>query len=313
MSSRRCRTTNSEMGSVMRFLLFFLAFSVLVCSTPSSAYERLQPVSQGLSAPTAVAVDSSARLYVVESSRNRLAAMDRDGTLLSQFAGLDKPISVAVDGQGRVLVGNMGRGDVEVFDENLQPLFKLGQGLHEFVKPTAIGTDFQGRIYVSDSGKDQISVYDAKGRTLYSFGVSGSGDGQLRSPSSLAVNATANELYVADFPITVGRDGVTEGARVQVFNTAGVYKRNLASYGQGEGLLIRPLGLATDGSAVYVSDAYQNVVQVLDRAGDFLEVVYDLGNPLRTPLGVSVGKNGRLYVASLNTGTVEVYDLEENQ
>jgi len=60
---------------------------------------------------------------------------------------------------------------------------------------------------------------------------------------------------------------------------------------------------------IYVTDAYQNGIAVFDNTGGFLRVIYDVGGPLRTPLGLAVGASNRVFVASLNTGVVEAYGI----
>ncbi|MCK5505179.1 MAG: hypothetical protein KAJ10_08455, partial [Thermodesulfovibrionia bacterium] len=101
-------------------------------------YDRLQPVTTSLRAPTAVAVDNFENIYVTESSNNRLLIYTQSGGYLETLTGLSSPISVAVDGAGRIYIGNEGSGNVEVYDIDLNLLRKLGNEDGEFTKPSGI-------------------------------------------------------------------------------------------------------------------------------------------------------------------------------
>jgi hypothetical protein len=292
--------------------LAICALLLLVISTGIVHAERQQPITVNLTAPKAVALDAGGNLYVVESATNRLHMFSAAGEYIRSYSKLDKPVSVALDGSGRIYVGNAGRGDVEVYDGTFSLLFKLGAGDGEFVLPAAIATDSSGRAYVADSKNDKIQVYNADGSFRFSFGASGSQSGRFHFPTSLAIDNAAQELYVTDLPQMQTRDGLAESARIQVFTLRGVFKRSFGTYGQGDGMLTRPTGVAVDGTGrVYITDSYQNVVEVFDNAGQFLTTLYDLANPMRNPLGIAVSSGGRVFVASVNTGKVEVYGVPQ--
>lgn len=272
---------------------------------------RQQPITANLSAPKAVALDAGGTLYVAESATNRLHVFSPAGEYVRSFSNLDKPVSVAVDSRGRIYVGNAGRKNVEVYGQDFTLLFKLGSGDGEFTLPGAVATDSSGRIYVVDSKNDRINVYNPDGSFRFSFGSSGSQSGRFHFPTAVAVDDGMQELYVTDLPQMQTRDGLAEGARIQVFTLRGVYKRGFGTYGQGDGLLTRPAGVALDGSGrVYITDSYQNVVEVFDSAGQFITTLFDLANPMRNPLGIAVSSSGRIFIASINTGKVEVYSVQ---
>jgi len=289
--------------------LFYFASVLYAASMPQ--YQRLQPVTAHLAAPVAVAVDAHDNVYVAEAINNRVRVYDQDGAFLGTLSGLDRPLSVAVDDDGRIFVGNAGRSNVEVYDDNFQFLQKLGAGDGEFDKPSGIAVDSAGNAYVVDSKADRVKVYNPDGTHAFSFGTSGSADGQFNSPTSIAIDERAKAIIVTDFPIVDSWSGPVEGARIQVFDTNGGFLRSFGEFGQGYGKLTRPSGVAVDRqSRVFVADAFQNVVQVFDSDGMFLGTIYDLANPMRTPLGIAFdGNTDRLFVASLNTSKVEVFQI----
>jgi PKD repeat protein len=219
---------------------------------------------------------------------------------------------VAVDANDRIYVGNKNSGNVEVYDADLNLLFKLGTGDGEFTQPGAIAIESSGNIYVADSGEDQIKVYHPDGSVNFTFGSTGIGNGEFIFPTGIAIDETAGEIIVADRQlITDAYGGQIQGARVQVLAMNGVFKRSFGEYGVGEGLMSRPVGVAVDGEGrIYVADSYQNVVHVFDGSdGTSLGTIYNTGTPMRTPLHLVYGGSNRLFVTSLNTGRLEIFGL----
>ncbi len=292
------------------FLIIILAISVNTSQATMPFFEKLAPVTAHLNAPTAVALDSQENLYVTESSNNRLLIFSQSGQYQKELLGLDRPISVAVDKNGKIYIGNSDTGNVEVYNAELNLLYKLGSGDGEFTKPGALAIDKEGNIYVADSEADRINIYNPDGTNKSSFGSSGSGNGQFTFPTSITIDETSQEVIISDLQIIQTQYGPIRGARVQIFDLAGGFKRSFGEFGQGDGKLTKPMGVAVDKeSRIYVTDAYQNVVQVFDAGGVFLGTIYNIADPMRTPLGLSLGKSSRLFIASLNKARVEIYGI----
>ncbi|MBI5407982.1 MAG: VCBS repeat-containing protein [Nitrospirae bacterium] len=275
------------------------------------SYERLTPITSYLNAPTAIALDPYECIYVTESVNNRLFIYSQSGEYDKMLAGLNRPISVAADANGRIYIGNKDSRNVEVYNTGLTLLFKLGSGNGEFTQPNDIAIKSNGKIYVADSSEDKIKIYNADGTYDTSIGTSGSGDGQFHKPLSIEIDETAGEIIVLDRKLTYDQYGsLVDGARIQIFDINGVFKSGFSSYGQNVGQMYRPQHIALDGEGrIYVTDTFQNVALVYDKDGAYLGAVYDLSNPLRTPLGITMGKSDRLFIASLNSKKVEVYGI----
>ena len=247
-----------------------------------------------------------------ESGNNRLLIYSQSGRYIETLTGLNKPISLAVDDSGRIFIGNKHSENVEVYDADLNLLFKLGSGDGEFEQPNAIAIDSSGRIFVVDKEEDIVKVFNPDGSFSFSFGGSGNGDGRFDSPTSIAIDEIAGELIVSDLQIIADMyGGEIEGARIQVLDMNGVYKRSFGGYGVGDGLMSRPLGLTVDGeSRVYITDTLQHVVHVFESNGTFLGTMMDPDNQVRTPLGITIGNSNRVFIASLNTSKIEVYGID---
>ena len=294
-----------------RFTIFCIIFLFLVNPLQAATmppYERQQALTSNLSVPTAVAVDASQNIYVVEASTNRLLMYNSFGEHLKTLDGLNEPISVAVDANGKILIGNKAGGNVEVYTSDLTLQFKLGLGDGEFMQPSSIGIAENGNMYVVDSDADMISVYSSDGRYDFSFGTPGTGNGEFHFPVAIAIDHVAQELIISDLQLFDSTEDLSNGARIQVFNLNGSFKRSFAVQGVGDGKLSKPLGLVVDDEGrIYISDILQDMVQVFDGNGIFLGKISDPENPIKTPLGLALSDKQQLFVASLAAAKIEVF------
>jgi len=294
-------------------IILLLSFTSIVQAAVMPTYTRLQPITASMDAPTSVALDKYGCLLVAESINNRVLIYSQSGEYYAAITGLNKPISVAVDDSLKIYVGNKDTQNVEVYDDNLNFLYKLGSGDGEITQPGSIAIDDSGNIYVVDSEENVVKIYNPDGSYNTSFGSSGSEDGQFNFPTSIAIDKLLGEIIVTDLQITTDMFGGTiEGARVQVFYMSGAFKRSFGGYGIGDGLMGKPMGVTVDKeSRIYVTDSQQHIVHVFDSPGTFLGTIYDTNIPMRTPLGITIGDSNRLFIASLNTGKVESFGISQ--
>ncbi len=300
--------------AVMMQSLFCIVLLLLLAPNLSSAalptVETLPPISLGLHMPAGVAVGADEKIHVAEPTVNEVHVYSRSGLLQGTISGLDGPTAVAVDSAGRIYIGNAGRGDVEIYSPDFLLLGALGMGLGEFRRPAGIAIDSAGLIYVVDGLENEVKIYNADYSFKFSFGSKGAGNGQFQLPTSIVINEITSEILIPDFTATI------DSARVQVFDLNGVFKRSFVTTGtneQGETVsFLRPFGIAVDTlDRIYITDGYQNVVTVYDTSGNYLGKLYDSNRPLRNPLGIAFAPGtSRLFVASLNTKSIETYGID---
>lgn len=151
----------------------------------------------------------------------------------------------------------------------------------------------------------------AAATSVLTFGSNGSGNGQFTAPNGVAVNIssgqpTSGHIYVADY----------SGARVQEFDSAGVFVRSIDTFSTGSGpySLVAPEGVAVNSSTgdVYVTDngggSGTVVVLRFDADGDFLGLWDGCGSGycFNIVKGIAVNQStGHVYVSDYQNAVTE--------
>ncbi|MCV0399246.1 MAG: tandem-95 repeat protein [Nitrosarchaeum sp.] len=160
-------------------------------------------------------------------------------------------------------------------------------------------------IYVADTSNNRIQKFDSAGNYLLQFGSLGSGDGQFKSPSGIAIDSS-NNIYVAD----------TSNNRIQKFDSAGNYLLQFGSRGSNNGQFRSPSGIAIDSSNnIYVADTSNNRIQKFDSAGNYLLQFGSLGSgngQLRSPEGITIDDYGKILVSDTGNHRIQKFDSAGN-
>lgn len=213
---------------------------------------------------------------VTQSTVGELWVYDDQGRFTRKFRVGGAPVAVAVRDENELLVGNRREQRVDLFSIQGRYLGLFADGIA--IPSDVVVSNPSGQVYVSDSQANVIRVFDADGAPLREIGSVGSGPGQLRFPTGLAIHQS--ELAVADFL----------NSRVQVFELGGEYLYALEEL--GEPPLRRPTGLDFDFLGnLYVVDSLWAGVYVYDSQGRRQRVLGEHGRgpeQLRTPLDVVV-------------------------
>ncbi len=272
-----------------------------------AAPARLSSITDHVQKPTLVTLDSQGNLYVSETSKNVLLIFNRKGQFQKSLS-IASPLGAAVDAAGMIYVCSDNNSRIDVYNPDLT----FARTFITDIKTNSITIDKDGKFYIVDSARDMIKIYDASGALLSSFGSTGSGDGQFNIPTGLAINEASGEVYVTDRQIITTTNGPVNGARIQVFDKNGTFRRSFNSYGPNAGQISSPVGIAVDkAGSIYVDDNYQRVVHIIDpNTWTWSGGLYDMTVPLQLPLGVAVGKDGIAYVTSHAGRSVEKYGLD---
>jgi len=169
-------------------------------------------------------------------------------------------------------------------------------GAGSFVIPRALALAPNGDVIAVDGPNCRIHRFSRDGTLLQTFGVNGSGDGQLLAPTGVAVGP-GGEIFVVDF-----------SNRVSVFSPSGLFQRSWGSLGAGPGQFDLPYEIAVSASgSVYVSDGYNNRIQQFTTSGMFVQMwsTATPGEPaFDHPLGIAVDAAGVVYVAKGMSGRI---------
>jgi uncharacterized protein (TIGR03437 family) len=278
--------------------------------------------SATLTAPMALAMDSSGNLFILDNGASKVRKVDTKGVITTVAgngtagligdggnpinASLNFPTGIAVDGSGNVYVADFlnlrirkisgstissvaGNGLLAYSGDNGQATSA------QLNAPQGLVADRGGNVFIADTGNDTIRQVGRNGviTTFVGSGGPGSGTNELNAPQGVAEDASGN-IYITD----------TLNARVQ--KVVGSSISTLV----GNGSFYTPVGGAVDAAGnVYVADLNSNVVRKVSPSGD-VSTAAGTGSAgfsgdgnaaasaqLNAPQAVAVDAAGNLYIA----------------
>jgi len=293
----------------IKIAIFVAIASLLFIPLHSSAevtFTSLAPMEHGLKLPEDVAVAPDGKAYAVDGSQGLIMVYSSSGAPTGNI-WISKPTSVAVGTDGLIYIGTNDNLSVKILDASYNIIGSLGSGAGEFKLPRNIAIDkATGNVYVVDQIDQSIKVYTPSGTFVK----------KISDYPNLPQDVTImdNKIYVIDHPlITDNWGGKIRGAKVRVFDMAGnvVEEETFGTYGDQEGQFVRPAGITSDTDGkLYISDSFHGVVMCFDADGNYLGAIQNPSKPMVTPMGIALGEDRRLLVASLNTATIHVFGLE---
>jgi YD repeat-containing protein len=196
-----------------------------------------------------------------------------------------------------------------VFDPSGRAEARLTEGYAK------VDYDYEGgeldEIAVEDPGTVSVSVEEleeAEGpgpqapTYASSFGASGSGDGQLKSPGDVAVDAQGN-LWVVD----------RANNRIQKFSPKGQFLAKFGTFGTGDGQFNRPTAIAIAANGdLLVTDAGNTRVQRFSSSGAYLSKfgAKGTGNGQFSgagPEGIAIDASGNIWVSDTGAGRLQKF------
>jgi NHL repeat len=215
----------------------------------------------------AVRVDAKDHVWVVDRGSSMVIEFSPEGRVEMTLGR--KPEAVSDAGRG-------GRGP------------NPGTGIpgDNFNRPTDIAWDSAGNIFVADGyGNARVAKFDRDGRFLKSWGGRGTGQGQFDMPLGIATDAKGS-VYVAD----------RGNRRIQVFDSDGVFQRQIANVGAPSAICISP------GAHQYLYSSNSNETNSME-GGEIYRLELD---------GTVLGKFGTAGKLLKEFGTVNAIDCRNS-
>jgi DNA-binding beta-propeller fold protein YncE len=223
-----------------------------------------------------------------------------------EFHFLVTPYSIATDSHGRVIVTDPGADGIHIFDfteKKYKFLSRKDSGKDPMLAPQCVAVDAQDNIYVTDSQAGKIFVFDPSGKFRRMIGRLKGGEGFFKRPTGIAVDSAAQRIYITD----------TLRNKIYVMDMQGSVLSTIGKAGTGDAEFNYPTELRLNGAELFVVDAMNFRVQVLDRSGTFHYAIGKLADGaggMFRPKGISFDSEGHLYVVDGLWGMVQAFDRQ---
>ncbi len=252
--------------------------------------------------------------YVPEADKKKSSWMDRmAGAESADQKHMEKPLfalwtpyGLAVDSKGNVYVADGKVGAIFIFNTETKEVQMIKHGVNaHFGDIIGLAMDDSDRLFVSDTKYHRIMVFDRDHKVEGSIT-----EGNLVDPGGMAIDNENRFLYVAD----AVRDQVMvyDADKLNLIRTIGTAgkKHTLTEPGQ----FSVPTNVAVDADAnLYVTDMYNNRVEVFDADGNFIRAWGKQGDRpgyFSRPKGIAIDSDGHVWVADAVQDVLQVYTAE---
>ncbi len=247
--------------------------------------------------PTGIAVDPNGNVLVADTGNRRIEKFSPNGAFVTDIGEFEEPNGIAIDHAGNIYIAEIGsKHCVQKLGPDGTFIAKWAPGLYG-PRKIAIGPD--DSIYVVDSGRNRIVKFSPDGQVLASWGSEGSGDGQFRGLSSVAVDSINSKVYVAD-PLN---------SRIQLFDSNGKFltKWIVTEWGQPHGF--EDLAVDSKIDRLYASSANLNMILMFDLNGTRIGSLTPKPPDKLDGASALALLNRRLYILNMAGNRVSVIDL----
>jgi DNA-binding beta-propeller fold protein YncE len=212
---------------------------------------------------------------------------------------LQSPSAVTTDSNERVFVSDPGAKAVHMFDFYRSEYRLLRDG-KRLASPGSVAVDSQDDLYVIDESSRTALVYNSAGKFLRYLGRLRGGESYFDSPAGIAIDKTTGRVYICDMRRNMVIVMDDRGRVIAKFGKRGG--------GDGPGEFRLPSQVAVGGGQLFVLDAGNMRIQILDTAGRFQRDITLAFVNRRT--GLAIDHQGNIYVSDPALNQVEVFSRE---
>ncbi|ETW95857.1 MAG: hypothetical protein ETSY1_28945 [Candidatus Entotheonella factor] len=264
---------------------------------------------------TSVAVNSKGQVYVFNRGTHPMLIFDREGNLESHWGEgvFSNPHGVTIGPDDEVYCVDNGDSTVRKFTPDGRLLMTLGtphqpspkMSGEPFSVPAHLAIDKRtGELYIADGYSNaRVHKYTPDGRYLFSWGESGTGEGQFNIVHNVDTDKDG-WIYVAD----------RENHRVQIFSPDGKYETQWGNLSRAAAIYIDSRGAE---EVVYIGEYFCGIgtndigtdlgprVTIMDTKGKVLgrvgrESYGSAPGRFYSPHGLAVDAHGDIYVAEVS-------------
>jgi glucose/arabinose dehydrogenase len=236
-------------------------------------------------------------VFVSDNGDNSILEIAPDGTVstfISNSSDLGGPTGLTFNSAGDLFVANNGTGTIAEFSSNGTFIGNYASGLQN---PRALAFDSFGNLFVADQSSGRITEIPA-GTVATPGGTNFAGSfvkDFLNFPNGIAFDSNGN-LFVA----SGGGDFIEK-----LTFTGGVFNGATPFVTSG---LNNPVGLATEGTDVFVMDNNTDSILEYDSNGNFVKSVVSDPSHMDDSKGLAIDSKGDFFVTNEGNGTVSEYD-----
>ncbi len=281
-----CTATFTIKNDVQQLWVADFSTSVVREYTPPYTGVVSTTITDGISQPSALALDGAGDLYVLDHGNSSVAEYQPPYTgapSVSFTAGIDVPYAMVVDGSRNVFVANAGSNTVTVY---APPYTAVTTTISSGISlPYALALDGSGNLFVANNSNSSVSEFAPP----YTGAAVATITNGVYLPIALALDA-AGELFVAN-----------QNGSVTVYEPPYTGSPTVIQSGIDlpEALLVDPSG------TLFVANG--SSAEVTYYAAPYSNLTGTISGGLASPAELALDGAGNLLIANRGTGTVYEY------
>ncbi|ETR66816.1 MAG: hypothetical protein OMM_12308, partial [Candidatus Magnetoglobus multicellularis str. Araruama] len=173
--------------------------------------------------------------------------------------------------------------------------------------PKGIDLDANNYLYVADSGNHRVVKLNLNCQKISDWTIRDHG-----TPSAIAIDREKNWIYVSDTSVNTPTNQCSN--RIYKYDNQGNFLDEWRNNEMNEGPLNSPDGLAVHHGIVYVANKYNHNILMYDSSGKLLDRLGQYGlsyESMYHPTGITVGKNGALYISDGSLNRIQSFMQKE--